>query len=323
MDLSMKQQLKLTVLALALLQAPAWAAGEAIDQSRTVSATEKIEIENMRGEVRIVAVKGNKFSVKGTLDEKAEGYELTSEKGVTRFQVKMPRTIYGGWNSEKQEGSDLTIEVPVGSELKFSGVNANVSAVGVEGGAKLTTVNGAVSGEKLKGDIVLETVNGQINSVDNTGRLHLTTVNGEINDKGSSGSLEVESVNGEISLQSSAREVELEVVNGEGQLDLNGTERLEFSSVNGEIRAVLKNSKKPKVSASSVSGASRLTLDADVSARFDLEASAGGDIDNGLTGDKPTRDKYGPRRHLEFRTGSGEGNIEISTVSGEIELKKN
>ncbi len=57
MDLSMKQQLKLTVLALALIQAPAWAAGEAIDQSRNVSATEKIEIENMRGEVRIVAAK--------------------------------------------------------------------------------------------------------------------------------------------------------------------------------------------------------------------------------------------------------------------------
>ena len=318
-----KHSMKLTALMLALLHVPAWAAGEAIDQSRNVSSNEKIDIENMRGEVRIVAVKGNKFSVKGTLDEKAEGYELTSENGVTRFHVKMPRTVNSGWNSDKQEGSDLTIEVPVGSELKFSGVNANVSATGIEGGARLNTVNGSVHGEKLKGDIVLETVNGQIDSRANAGRLQLTTVNGEINDKGSAGSLELESVNGEITVQSSAREVQLEVVNGEGRLDLDGTERLEFSSVNGEISAVLKNSKKPRISASSVSGASRLTLDADVSARFDLEASAGGDIDNGLTADKPNRAKYGPRRHLEFSTGNGDGNVEVSTVSGEIELKKN
>lgn len=318
----MTQPIKLTVLMLALLQAPAWAAGEAIDQSRDVTATEKIEIENMRGEVRIVAVKANTFTVKGTLDEKADGYELTSENGVTRFLVKMPRSLYGGWGSEKKEGSDLTIEVPFGSEVKFSGVNANVSASGVEGGARLNTVNGAVRAEKLKGDIALETVNGQIDSVNNNGRLRMTTVNGEINDKASAGSLELESVNGEISVESAATEVELSVVNGEGRLDLTGTERLEFSSVNGEISATLKNSKTPRISASSVSGASRLTLDADVSARFDLEASAGGDIENLLTTDKASRDKYGPRRHLEFRTGNGEGSIEISTVSGEIELKK-
>ena len=103
----------------------------------------------------------------------------------------------------------------------------------------------------------------------------MTTVNGEINDKASAGSLELESVNGEISVLSTAAEVELSVVNGEGRLDLSGTERLEFNSVNGEISATLKNSKKPRISASSVSGASRLTLDADVNARFDLEASAG------------------------------------------------
>lgn len=318
----MTKPFKLTMLMLALLQTPVWAAGESIDQSRNVSASEKIEIENMRGEVRIVAVAANKFSVKGTLDEKAEGYELTSANGVTRFVVKMPRNNWGSWGSDKQQGSDLSIEVPVGSELKFSGVNANVMATGIEGGARLTTVNGAVNAEKLKGDIALETVNGQISSRDNSGRIHITTVNGEISDKGSTGTLELESVNGEIRSQSSATEVELAVVNGEGELELTGTERLEFSSVNGEIRAAVKGNKKPRISASSVSGASRLTLDADVSARFDLEASAGGDIENGLTSDKPSRAKYGPRRHLEFRTGNGDGNIEISTVSGEIELKK-
>ncbi len=315
------QPLKITALLLALWQLPALAAGDSINESRKVSPSERIEIENMRGDVRIVAVQGGTFSVKGRLDEKAEGYELTSEKGVTRFVVKMPRSISSGWGGDK-EGSDLDIEVPVGSELSFRGVNANVSAKGVEGGSKLNTVNGQIKAEKLKGDIELETVNGEIESKQNAGRLDLNTVNGRIVDEGSSGTLDVESVNGEIRINSSAKEVELSVVNGEGRLELNGTERLEFSSVNGEIRAVLKNSKTPKVSASSVSGASRLSLDADVSARFELEASAGGDIDNSLTSDKAKRDKYGPRRQLEFSTGNAAGKIEMSTVSGELEISK-
>lgn len=315
------QPLKITALLLALWQLPALAAGDSINESRKVSQTERIEIENMRGDVRIVATSGGTFAVKGRLDEKAEGYELTSDNGVTRFIVKMPRNISNGWGSDKG-GSDLDIEVPVGSELSFRGVNANVSARGIEGGSKLNTVNGQIKAEQLKGDIELETVNGQIESRQNDGRLDLNTVNGRIVDQGSSGTLDVESVNGEIRINSSAKEVELSVVNGEGRLELDGTERLEFSSVNGEIRAVLKNSKKPKVSASSVSGASRLSLDADVSARFELEASAGGDIENGLTADKAKRDKYGPRRQLEFSTGNAAGKIEMSTVSGELEISK-
>ena len=56
----MTKPFKLTVLMLALLQAPAWAAGEAIDQSRNVSASEKIEIENMRGVISVAGIRINK-----------------------------------------------------------------------------------------------------------------------------------------------------------------------------------------------------------------------------------------------------------------------
>lgn len=302
--------------------AQVFAAGAAINEKRAVSSNEKIQINNMRGVVNIVAVDKAEFSVQGTLDEKAKGFDLTSKNGITKFEVKMPSRVYSDYNEDEQEvGSRLEIRVPVGSQVEFTGVNADVTASGIQGGTTLTSVNGTVVGEKLGSDVSLETVNGTINSKNNSGRITLQTVNGEITDEGSQGRLTLESVNGEIKSTSQAKEVELSVVNGEGRLQLDGTERLEFDSVNGEITVDLKNSQTPKIEASTVSGSIRLTLDANVKARFELSGSAGGDIDNGLTDDKVEHAKYGPSRDLEFSTGSG-GDVEISTVSGEIELKK-
>lgn len=297
-------------------------AAEQINEKREVRANEKIYIENMRGNVEIKAVSNNQFSVSGKLDEKAEGFELDSKDGITRFVVKMPRTTYSGWNdSNEKEGSMLQIEVPVGSQIEFSGVNANVMATGVQGGSRLTTVNGTITAKQLKNDISLETVNGEIDSVDNSGRIKLNTVNGEIDDKGSSGRLSAESVNGEINLESSATEIDVSVVNGEADLKLVGTERLDFSAVNGEIKAELKGSLAPRINTSTVSGSATLKLDPKVSARFKLTASAGGDIENKLTAQKADKAKYGPRRNLEFSTGSGDGNIDMSTVSGDLTVE--
>lgn len=315
--------LTLTLLAVLMLPQLALAAGKAVDESKNVSANEKVYIENMRGQVEIKAVKNAVFSVKGTLDEKADGFDLSSKDGITRFVVKMPRSNFGWGDHSDKLGSQLVIEVPEGAALEFSGVNSSVSVTGVVGSSKITTVNGAILAKQLKNEVQLETVNGEIDSIDNSGRVRLNTVNGEIDDEGSSGRVSAESVNGEISINSSAKEVEVSVVNGEAELVLSGTERLDFSSVNGEITASLKNSKSPRINTSSVSGASVLKLDADISARFKLVANAGGDIINSITAQKADKAKYGPRRSLEFSAGQGEGSIDMSTVSGEIRVEKN
>jgi len=312
----------LSLMAASVLSVPVMAAGADINEQRQVQANEKIYIENLRGLVDIVATDKAEFSVKGQLDEKAEGFELTSKDGITRFIVKMPQQHYN-WRGEENntQGSKLQIAVPKGTALEFSGVNTDVTVAGVQGSSKIQTVNGAISTKQLSNDIALETVNGEITSVGSNGRIRLNTVNGEIDDKGSSGRLAAESVNGEISIQTKASEVNVSVVNGEVKMQLDGTERLEFSSVNGEISAELQNSPAPKISASSVSGDLKLVLAKSSSARFKLDASAGGDIDNKLSGQKAEKGKYGPRRSLEFSLGQGEGNVEMSTVSGDLTLE--
>lgn len=315
--------IKRTTIALVLgfVQFPLWAAGQTVNEVRTVSANEKIEIEVQSGEVRILAAPAAQFSVQGQLDEFATGYELLSKDGVTRFVVKMPQVVNRSGSDNQSERSQLDVSVPVGSVLRFTGVNTQVSVKGVTGGARLKTVNGDITANELQQEIELETVNGNISSTANQGRLHLSTVNGSISDQDSTGTkLEVDSVNGEVRVDSRVEEVELELVNGQGELKLTGTKRLELSSVNGKITASVQNSKAPKVEASSVSGAIRLLVDKDISARFVLQTSAGGSISNGLTKDQAEKAKFGPGRKLKFSTIGGEGEVEISTVSGGIEL---
>jgi hypothetical protein len=290
---------------------------QSIDETRQVSANEKITLEVMRGDVRIRTGSDNTFSVRGQLDELAEGFELESENGFTRFEVVMPRSIRG---SRNEEGSDLEIVLPANSDVEFTGVNVAVDAAGILGGASITTVNGDIVASDLGGVVALKTVNGPINSSNNRGRVSLQTVNGEITDNGSSGRLEVSTVNGAMDINSAAEEVTLNMVNGEVQANFEGTGTLEFNGINGEMRIAISNSQTPRVSGSSVSGEIELQLDADVDARFDLRTNVGSRIHNGITDDEAQRPQFGPGRSLQFTTGQGNGSVELNTVSGSIDI---
>jgi hypothetical protein len=290
---------------------------QSIDETRQVSANEKITLEVMRGDVRIRTGADNTFSVRGQLDELAEGFELESDNGFTRFEVVMPRSIRG---SRNEQGSDLEIVLPANSDVEFSGVNVAVDAAGILGGASINTVNGDIVASDLGGVVALKTVNGPINSSNNRGRVSLQTVNGEITDNGSSGRLEVSTVNGAMDINSAAEEVTLNMVNGEVQARFDSTRTLEFDAINAEIHMTISNSKSPRINGSSVSGDIILELDSDVGARFDLHTNVGSRINNGITDDEASRPPFGPGRSLQFTTGEGTGSVELTTVSGSIEV---
>ncbi|WP_251372576.1 DUF4097 family beta strand repeat-containing protein [Rheinheimera oceanensis] len=296
-------------------------AREAVNESRAVSANEKIYIEVMSGEITINAVRSNQFKASGKLDEKATGYTLESKDGFTRFEMTMPRQVNYNWR-DKANNAELSFDVPVGSSVEFKGVNGNVTVNGIHGSSQISTVNGDIKASDLRNSVKLNTVNGEIKVKSASGKVELSTVNGKIDDEGSSGRLSYDVVNGKINAKSSAEEVSVSTVNGDAELELNGTKQLKLSTVNGEIDAKLKGSASPRISGSSVSGDIELKLDSNVNARFDIKASAGGSIKNQLSNDKANKAKYGPARSLQFTLGSGDGSVELSTVSGDIELDK-
>lgn len=317
----MKTLVTRNTLLLCLLLPFAAAAQEAIDESRSVSANERVSIEVMRGNVRIRVSDDNVFRVRGTLDEDAEGYTLESSNGFTSFEIDYPRSSRGwNWRGDDDEGSKLEIEVPVGSELEFEGVSVDVDVMGISGSSSIQTVNGDLTASSLSGFVQLGTVNGSIDSTNNSGRISISTVNGEVTDRNSTGRIEYDAVNGEIRASSSASEVTVSTVNGEAELSLTGTEVLAMGTVNGDIDVRLASSLSPRIEGSTVSGDLRLELEPTINASFDVSANAGGDIENRLTDARATRDQYGPRKQLNFATGSGAGTVNITTVSGDIHI---
>jgi hypothetical protein len=296
-------------------------AQEAINESRQVSPNEKIRLDVMRGNVSIRTHNENVLVVRGTLDEDAEGYELETANGFTAFTVTMPRRLSMGLRQRK--GSELEILVPVNSDVEFSGVNVDVDANGVQGGARLKTVNGAIRATNLAGFVTLDTVNGPIASSANAGRIEINTVNGEIDERRSSGRLSMKAVNGRLSVDSIAETVSLIVVNGRISGRLQGVRELDMESVNGSISLQLTDSRSPRLAGSTVNGGIELSFDDDVSARFSLRSNSGGNIVNRLSSDEATRPSSGQGRRLEFSSGDGAGDVTLTSLNGRLELRRN
>ncbi|OCQ19658.1 hypothetical protein A7985_19770 [Pseudoalteromonas luteoviolacea] len=309
------------VLSLALLPTLVLA-GDKIDQEIDIPKDGKVFIENQRGNVVIKTWDQAKFKVQGELDDAAKGYELVNKGNKTVFTVEMPSRVKG-WGRQ-HEGSELTIFMPKQSELVFEGVQVDVEASQLLAGAFIKTVNGDIKASQIDGKVRLETVNGDIDGTDLSGRVRYETVNGDIEDMNSAGKLRFTAVNGSIESKTSAQEVRLENVNGEVQFDIAALQELRLNTVNGEIEVRTKKLLPgARLNLESVSGDVDLYFPSDISARFDIDAHAGGKIINELSNDKVKKAKYGPSRELEFNVAGGDADIEIDTVSGRITLKKN
>jgi DUF4097 and DUF4098 domain-containing protein YvlB len=310
--------MKLIAIALLSISSTFAFAGEKIDETLSVSSNGKVIIENQRGDVQIKGWNKSEVKVTGELDDKALDYEFKSSGNRTIFKVKMPRQMRS-WNSG--EGSNLVIYVPVNSDLDFEGVNVNVDISEVGGGSDIETVNGNISAHKLAGKINLTTVNGEIRSQVLNGKIHYETVNGSIHDTDSQGRLRFDAVNGDIETKTKAEDIRIENVNGEIQLHASLIQRLDISTVNGELDLSIPSfANDARVQIETVSGNVELNLSEKASAKFEIESHAGGKIKNRLTNDKVNKPKYGPSSSLEFEMSGGKADIEIDTISGRINL---
>lgn len=299
-----------------LLAAPAWAQ-EAIDQTRAVDGNERISVNVMRGNITIRGTDENEFRVVGTLDELAEGYELESSGGFTRFEVKMPRRVNARGNDA---GSQLEIFLPKGAELEFETVNGNVDAQGLTRDTDIAAVNGNIVSRDLQGRVSLGTVNGRIDNQNGSGRLSLSTVNGRIEDNGSDGRVNYETVNGTVTASFDGSEVKASSVNGQLRLSLPNAQDIDLQSVNGAVEVEV-GFNAPRIQAQSVGGNLSFSFAEGLNARVNVQLTAGGSIRNGVSDDEDQRPQFGPGRRLQFTRGEGEGSVNISSVNGNVRLQ--
>jgi DUF4097 and DUF4098 domain-containing protein YvlB len=293
-------------------------AGEKVDKTLDTSSSPKVDIEHVNGKADIRVWDKSQVRVTGELGDDTEEFVFEKRGDVVVIHVEVERSNKS-WYKKSKDGDDLTIYIPADSDLHYEAVNADVKAEGIKRSVDIEVVNGDVSLSDIGERVEVESVNGDISMMNVRGRLEAEAVNGDIEAKHSGKEeVSVATVNGKVEVTSNSPDVQVETVNGRIELNLQEVDTLQINTVNGRTFANLHINDNGSVKANSVGGTIELVLQNNVSAQFDIEAHAGGDIINKISDEKAKEPKYGPSSWLRFINNGGAANVDISTVHGRI-----
>lgn len=273
--------------------APAWAATP-INETRPLSPTGRVDIDNLKGRIQVRAWDRDEVKVEGSLGRGVERLVVEGDRERLEVRVRYPR------NSRGTEDTTLLLTVPRRAELDIESVAADIDVAGV--------ARGKLSIESVSGDVVVvaapraldaETVSGDLRITANADEAKLGSVSGDVVLRGRlSGKVAAETVSGDIDIE----------VNGER------VRSLKAATVSGDARVRTALADGGEIKLESVSGNLRLATPAGLSARLSAETFSG---DLRAPDARIQRPKYGPGASLEARYGSGQGTVRMETFSGD------
>jgi DUF4097 and DUF4098 domain-containing protein YvlB len=205
--------LKIPVLALSCLVLAAAvraAVTETFKQSYPLSSDGTIHLDNVNGDIDIVAWDKAEVSLeaekKAKNDDELAKVTLEIDATATKLSVKTKyaKSFLGNINASVR----YKLMVPAGARLdKIDSVNSDITVTGVRGSVNLDTVNGRITATGLAGDARLDSVNGTLNaefaSLDGVRKVKLDSVNGRASvtlPKGAAARIDADSVNGSVSI---------------------------------------------------------------------------------------------------------------------------
>jgi DUF4097 and DUF4098 domain-containing protein YvlB len=283
-------------LAGACLGSSAWG-GEDVDQSKAVDPAGIVRIMNPRGEVEVYGWDRAEVRVDGELDDLAEGLTFEVDGAATFIEVVLPRQ-----NVNWGDGSELAIYVPAAGKLKIDGVSTDIEVEGVTG------------------PIAIRTISGDIDVQGIGSHTHINTVSGDVEVSEGVGMLKVVTTNGDVQADLNATNVSVDTMTGDVDLRLGEFDTLDLIAVSSTLQVEGHLNPAGRISAETVSGDIELRLKEVVNAQIRARVVAGGEIDNDLTDVEPERQRSNLLL-LETMSGDGNGEIQLSTVSGTIDLE--
>ena len=287
---------RLTVVVLGmLLAAPVMA--EEVDRTLDAASDGRVHISNIAGAVTIDGWSRDQVQVTGELGRNVEELIFERDGDKVTIKVKVPK------KSGRGIESDLYIQVPQASSIDVSTVFADIEVMKVTGEQSLGTVSGDIDTEGAESDISAEAVSGDI----------------EVNGQNKVTNTRANTVSGDVQLVRVAGIADTESVSGDVMITDGSFERIDMSTVNGDLmfRSALQAG--GKLTAETVNGSVDIEFTDDISGRFDID-TFNGDIDN-CFGPKPERtSKYTPGLELSFQEGDGDARVNISTLNGDVSI---
>jgi DUF4097 and DUF4098 domain-containing protein YvlB len=269
---------------------------KAVHEHLTVEPQGSIEILDVAGSVALSGWDRPEIEVTGTAGDQVDRVEVTTSGSRSAVRVILRSgSGYGGENEAR-----LTIHVPNKSAVTLTLVSADLTLGDLQGSVKLQTVSGEVTGA-VGGDFRAATVSGSVRVTAAAARV-----------------IEVKTVSGTIHLSGSGGEVEITTISGDATLDLESITRGRFKSVSGDLTAGFALAANGRFEGESVSGGLKVRFAGTPAADFDVQ-SVSGNITN-CFGPKPKEAQYGPGSRLAFKSGEGNGHVQIETQSGNVNL---
>ena len=293
----------------------ALADGDPVDETKDVSVTGHVTVNVVRGEVRLVGWNKSAVQVTGTLDAKTKEFIFDVNGDETIIEVKIDSDGNGWFGSD--EGSNLIIYLPASSRMEFNGVSTDVDVLGLDKSIEVNLVSGDVTMVGGPSRVSVQTVSGDLFLKDTTGRVKVTTISGDVASDSVTGEARYTSVSGDIVVKDGGDEVLVETVSGEIEVVNGSVNTLGGHSVSGDITVNARLLDDGSIEFANISGSIGLQLKGDISARFDLETGSGS-IRNKLSNDQPAISRYMGDESLQFTIGEGEGQVMLSTRSGDL-----
>jgi len=283
---------------LAVIAVPA-AAQQTITKRASVAADVTIEVSNVQGSVQVSAWDKNEVELVAELESDKDELEFEATPRIVRIEVDRPNSRYG----RDQDDANLILRVPRGARLIVDTVSADVTVAGVRGEQDLESVSGTVETQAFDAPVNTSSVSGDV------------TVTGT----GGKAAVKTENVSGTSTVTGVRGSLEGEVVSGEIHATIAAAERIDLSSVSGDVTVNAELTPTAQVDLESVSGVLTLTIKPPVHADFDIE-SFSGDIENCFGQKARDTSKFTPGSELVFTQGNGGARVELQTLSGEIRV---
>ncbi len=220
---------------------------ETFRQSYPLAADGSIHLDNVNGDIDIVAWDRAEVSVeaekKGRTDEDLKRVTLEIDSSPAKLSIKTKYVKKSGWFWGGVNASvRYKLMVPAGARLqKIDTVNSDITVTGVRGAVDLDTVNGSITATGLAADARLDSVNGNLSaefaSLAGVSEVKLDTVNGRASvtlPKGAGARIDADSVNGRVSIDQPVKLGKIHRHSITGEIGTGGP-AISIETVNGSI----------------------------------------------------------------------------------------
>ncbi len=317
-----------------MLAASGAAAQQPINQTIPSAATGAVEIQNVSGEVRVIAWDRPEIRITGRLGEGTERLAVEGDRSRTTIRVVIPR------NARNVKGSELEVRVPARKDVTVRTVSADIGIEGVTGAVDGHATSGdvAISGSPSRvtagstsGDVTVNASTTQVRASSTSGDLRVSgrvqqsvsaeAVSGDVTVDATAPDVVARSVSGDLRLSGAGRRVTATTVSGDAQVRAGRIQYGSFETVSGSVQFEGDLQPGAAFNVKSHSGDVELALPARIAASFQIDTFSG-DISNDFGPAAQRTSRYGPGKELHFSSGNGGPLITVKTFSGSVRLEK-